>query len=126
MDGLKKTAVIIDDEEEMTHLLKIELEQAGYNAYVAYDGEEGFRQIRKVNPDVVILDILMPGLDGFEMLRILKADDTTKDIPIVVLTAKVHAKDIQKGKELGASLYIKKPFDAVKLIQAIHEIVEKD
>ena len=126
MDSLKKTAVIIDDEEEMTHLLKIELEQAGYNAYVAYDGEEGFRQIRKVNPDVVILDILMPGLDGFEMLRILKADDTTKDIPIVVLTAKVHAKDIQKGKELGASLYIKKPFDAVKLIQAIHEIVEKD
>ena len=126
MDGLKKTAVIIDDEEEMTHLLKIELEQAGYNAYVAYDGEEGFRQIRKVNPDVVILDILMPGLDGFEMLRILKADDTTKDIPIVVLTAKVHAKDIQKGKELGASLYIKKPFDAVELIRAIDEIVEKD
>jgi DNA-binding response OmpR family regulator len=125
MEKMKKTVLLVDDEEEMTRLLKIELEQEGYEIFVAHDGLEGFQRIRECSPDVIILDIMMPGMDGYEMLKILKADDATKDIPVVILTAKTQEVDIQKGNALGATLYITKPFDSDELISRINAVIEE-
>lgn len=122
MDNSKKIILIIDDDEEMTRLLKIELEQEEYEVFLAHDGSEGFRQIREKKPDVIILDIMMHGMDGYEMMKILKVDDVTRDIPVVVLSAKTREKDIELGKELGAELYIVKPFDPIELIEGIHKV----
>lgn len=122
MDNSKKIILIIDDDEEMTRLLRIELEQEEYEVFLAHDGSEGFKQIREKKPDVIILDIMMHGMDGCEMMKILKIDDATRDIPVVVLSAKTREKDIELGKELGAELYIVKPFDPIELIEGIHKV----
>lgn len=121
-EAQQKKVLIIDDEAEMTRLLKIELEQEGFKAFVARDGQEGFSQIRTIMPDVIILDIMMPGMDGYEMLTILKADDATQNIPVILLTAKTREQDIEKGKKLGADSYITKPFDSIQLVREVHRI----
>lgn len=121
-----KAILVVDDEEEMTQLLKIELELEGYKIFAARNGEGGLKQIKMVKPDLIILDIMMPGMDGYEMMRILKADDMTKDISIVILTARIQEKDIQKGIKMGADLYITKPFDPTKLIRGIQKILSRE
>jgi len=122
MNEPKKIILIVDDDQGITRLLKIELEQEDYDISVASDGAEGFEKIKEAKPDAIILDIMMPGMDGYEMLKILKADDETKNIPVVILSVKTHEKDIEKAKKLGAELYITKPFDSIELIKGIRKV----
>ena len=116
------TIVIVDDETEMTQLLKIELETEGYKVFTSNDGRSGLALIKKVKPDLLLLDVMMPGLDGFGVMKALKEDPATKKIAIVMLTAKGLSDDIQKGLDLGVDEYITKPFHSGLLIKRIQTI----
>jgi DNA-binding response OmpR family regulator len=119
----KKKVAIIDDEKPIARLLTIELEVAGYEVVVAHDGEKGLDLIRLERPDIVLLDLMMPKMDGFAMLEALKKEKDIKDIPIIVLTARSSVKDIQHGVDLGVADYVEKPFHAELLIKRIERLV---
>lgn len=119
----KKKIAIIDDEKHITRLLMIELEGAGYEVVMACDGEKGLDLIRLERPDIILLDVMMPKMDGFEMLEVLKKDKDIKDIPVIFLTAKSSTGDIQRGVDLGVEDYVEKPFHAELLIKRIKRLV---
>jgi len=114
-----KRIVVIDDEVEMSMLLKIELETEGYEVSVANSGQEGLDLVKEIMPNLILLDIMMPGMDGYEVLKCLKEDPATKDIFVAMLTAKGLGKEIQKALDLGVDDYIAKPFHALLLIKKI-------
>lgn len=116
--------LVIDDERVMTQLLKVELEKEGYKVSVAYDGKSGLEKIKIDSPDLVILDVIMPTLDGYRVLKILKEDPATKNIPVIMLTVKGFDEEIQKGLDLGADEYMPKPFHPGLLIKRIKNIIE--
>ena len=87
------------------------MEAAGYECLCAYDGEEGLNAAKELNPDLIILDVMMPKINGFKISRLLKFDTRYKDIPILMLTARSQEKDRELGEETGADEYITKPFD---------------
>ena len=91
------------------------LEQAGYRVRTAGDGEEGLAAAQEERPDLVLLDVMMPRLSGIDVCRALRGGDTTRDIPVILLTAKVHAKDRAQLEELGVKAVLAKPFDPVGL-----------
>ena len=103
----------------MTLLLKVELEAEGFHVLTAFDGKSGYQMIEKKIPDLVILDVMMPELNGYEVLLKLKNNSATKDIPVIMLTAKGLDADIQKGLDLGVDDYITKPFHPGLLIKRI-------
>ena len=115
--------IIIDDEEAMLHLLRIELEAEGFIVFSALDGKAGLDLIEKNRPDLIILDVMMPDLNGYEILTRLKGNKSTKDIPVMMLTAKGLDGDIQKGLELGVDEYITKPFHAGLLVKRIQMLL---
>lgn len=108
--------VIVEDEKAISDIIKYNLEREGYQVYTAYDGEEGLSVIEKVDPDMILLDIMMPKLDG---LQVCKKVRQTKDTPIIMLTAKAEEIDKVVGLELGADDYITKPFGMRELIARI-------
>ena len=120
----EKNIVVIDDEESMGRLLKIELASEGYNVTLAYDGKVGFQLIKDTKPDLVVLDVMMPEVSGYDVLRRLKQNAETKSIPVIILTAKGLEPDIQKGLDLGANDYITKPFHSALLIKRIRNCLE--
>lgn len=108
--------VIVEDEKAISDIIKYNLEREGYRVHTAYDGEEGLSVIEKVDPDMILLDIMMPKLDG---LQVCKKVRQTKDTPIIMLTAKAEEIDKVVGLELGADDYITKPFGMRELIARI-------
>jgi len=121
--GLIKKILIADDRCEVVELVKVALEGENYQILSSSDGREALEKIRKMKPDLILLDIIMPKMDGFEVLENLKNDSKTKDIPIIMLTAKGQKVDKQKGKDLGALDYIIKPFSPSHLLNKIEEIL---
>ncbi len=117
-----KKILIVDDRFEVVELVKVTLEGEGYQTIDASDGREALEKIGKEKPDLILLDIIMPKMDGFEVLRNLKDDSNTKDIPVIMLTAKGQKVDRQKGEDLGAQDYIIKPFSPSHLLRKIEEI----
>jgi DNA-binding response OmpR family regulator len=115
--------LVTDDEEYLIELLDVNLRPAGFEVLKAYDGEEGLNKAITERPDLMILDVRMPGMDGYEVCRRLKANDTTKDIPILMLSAYVQEADIKKGLSVGAVAYLKKPFNVQDLIRAVKQIL---
>jgi DNA-binding response OmpR family regulator len=111
------TALILvaDDDEDIRNLVCFRLEQIGHRTLRAADGEEALQAARAHRPHLCVLDVRMPKLDGFEVLRALREDMETKDIPVIMLTASVHEKDEARGLEVGANDYIRKPFDPGEL-----------
>ena len=107
--------LIVDDTIQNIQVLGTILKEANYQINVAQDGQQALDSIEKVLPDLILLDIMMPVMDGFETCTRLKADEKTQDIPIIFLTAKVEAEDIVRGFELGAVDYVTKPFNAAEL-----------
>ncbi len=118
-----KKILIADDRSEVVVLVKVTLEGEGYRTIEASDGREALEKIRLEKPDLVLLDILMPKMNGFEVLSQLKKDPVLKEIPIIMLTAKGQKSDQEKGKELGATGYIIKPFSPSALLKRIEEIL---
>lgn len=115
--------LIIDDEVDLVETIRFPLELEGYQVLVAYQGEEGLQLARKENPDLIILDLMLPKIDGYKVCRFLKFDEKYKHIPIIMLTARSQEKDRLLGKETGADEYITKPFDLDDLLNKIKKYI---
>lgn len=102
--------LVVDDEEDLLELVRFNLARDGYDVLGVVNGEEALKAVRREPPDLVVLDLMLPGLDGLEVCRRLKADPRTREIPIVMLTAKSEERDVVSGLERGADDYITKPF----------------
>ncbi len=118
-----KKILIADDRPEVVELVKVTLEGEGYQTIDASDGREALEKIGKEKPDLILLDIIMPRMDGFEVLSKVRKDPKTKDIPVIMLTAKGQKVDKEKGGTLGAQDYIIKPFSPSRLLRKIEEIL---
>ncbi len=110
---------VIDDHPENVFILQDRLEKAGFEILTAYDGKTGLEKIREELPDLVLLDVMMPGVSGFEVCRSITKDDLTKHIPVILLTALTSTEDLEEGLQAGAFDYIKKPFNRVELLARI-------
>ena len=107
--------LIVDDTQRNIQVLGTILREGGYQLNVAQDGQQALDSVERAKPDLILLDIMMPVMDGFETCKRLKANPDTAEIPIIFLTAKVEAEDIVKGFDLGAVDYVTKPFNAAEL-----------
>jgi DNA-binding response OmpR family regulator len=119
-----KTILTVDDTPANIRLLTHYLEKQGYRVLTAEDGFEGFKAAIHHHPDLILLDIMMPGTDGYEVCELLKAEEETRDIPVVFLTAKADVEDKVKGFELGAADYITKPFNLVEIAARVQNQLE--
>lgn len=117
--------MVVDDEVDLVKTIQFALEAEGYQVLVSYNGEDALNQSRKENPDLILLDLMLPKLDGYKVCRLLKFDEQYKHIPIVMLTAKTQQKDRLLGMETGADEYITKPFDMGKLTEKIKAYLSK-
>jgi two-component system alkaline phosphatase synthesis response regulator PhoP len=115
--------LVVDDEVYILHILDFILGAENYDVITASNGEQALQKVRDENPDLIVLDIMMPKLDGYETCRIIKNDPKTKLIPVILLTAKGREVDQKLGKEVGASDYITKPFSPSKLIERVQAIL---
>ena len=120
--GSETTILIVDDEPTNVDMLSQELEDEGYDLLTAYNGEEALIKVQEQQPDLVLLDVMMPGVDGFSVCRILKGSGKTILIPVILLTALRAQEDRVKGIEAGADDFISKPFDRDELLAKIHEL----
>ena len=121
----QKKILVVDDEVDLVETLRFPLEMEGFNVLVSYNGEDALNQTRKENPDLILLDLMLPKLDGYKVCRLLKFDERYKHIPILMLTAKTQEKDKLLGKETGADEYITKPFDIDELMKKIKGYLNK-
>ena len=119
----KKKILLVDDEEDLRKMLKFRLEAVGYDVHEAVDGQDGLDKARSSWPDLVILDLMLPKIDGYKVCRMLKFDEKHKHKPIILFTAKAQEKDRMIGKEMGADAYITKPFEPEMLIGKIKELL---
>ena len=121
----KKRILLVDDEVDFVEVLKVRLEDSNYETIVAYDGEEALEKAERESPDLIILDIMMPKISGFDVCRKLKVDEKLKNIPIIMLTAKFQSNDMKFGMAIGADAYITKPFEPRVLIEKMRELLNK-
>jgi DNA-binding response OmpR family regulator len=115
--------LLVDDDPVILKLLQVNFEMEGYTVLTANDGVEGLEKARAERPDIVLLDIMMPKMDGLQVTEALKGDDETKHIPIILLSAKAQASDIQAGKDMGADDYLTKPFDPLELLERVGDLL---
>jgi two-component system alkaline phosphatase synthesis response regulator PhoP len=120
----QKKILVVDDEVDLVETIRFPLEAEGFNVLVAYNGEDALNMARTENPDLILLDIMLPKLDGYKVCRLLKFDERYKNIPIIMLTARAQEKDRIIGMETGADEYITKPFDMDKLLERVKAYLE--
>ena len=123
MPAATKRILICDDDPVILRLLQVNLELEGYDVLLAHHGEQAIEVATAEHPDLVILDIMMPKLDGYQTCERLKANDETKEIPVVFLSAKAQQTDIDRGKEFGVADYLTKPFDPNDLIDVVERLI---
>jgi DNA-binding response OmpR family regulator len=119
-----KKILVIDDLPENVFMLQDRLEHEGYEVITAYDGLTGIEKTRNELPDLILLDVMMPGITGFEVCKTLANDIRTKHIPIILVTAKIGAEDTKEGLEAGAFDYIKKPFNKIELLARVNSALK--
>ena len=117
--------LVVDDEEDILELLRYNLQREGYRTQCSKSGEEALDLARSEQPDLIVLDLMLPGMDGLEVTKALKSADQTKDIPIVMLTAKGEEPDIVAGLELGADDYVTKPFSPRILAARVRAVLRR-
>jgi DNA-binding response OmpR family regulator len=120
-----KKILIVDDEVDLVETVRFPLEIEGFDTLVSYNGEDALNQARNEKPDLIILDLMLPKLDGYKVCRLLKFDERYKHIPILMLTAKTQEKDKILGKETGADEYITKPFEMDYLLEKVKSYLNK-
>ncbi len=121
----KEKILVVDDEEDILELLSFNLSREGYQVFTAATGEEALNLSRSTNPDLIVLDLMLPGMDGLEVAKILKTDPGLRHIPIVMLTAKGEEADIVTGLELGADDYVTKPFSPRVLLARARAVLRR-
>lgn len=121
-----KKILIVDDEQDIVESLKFELENCNYACYCAYNGEDGLKLAREIAPDLIILDVMMPRINGYKISRLLKFDAKYKNIPILMVTARSQEEDKLIGEETGADEYITKPFDLDEVVKIVQKYLETE
>ena len=121
----QKRILVIEDDIHIAEGLKLNLALQGYDVMIAQDGVYGLQQWKKWQPDLIVLDIMLPGIDGFKLLKILKDNKDTKEIPIIMVSAKDQREDIDLAYKLGAEDYVIKPIGANKLYNRVEQLVSK-
>ena len=116
--------LVCDDERHIVRLIQVNLERHGYNVVTAYDGKEGLEKAKAEKPDLMVLDVMMPYMDGFEVLKTLKREPETENLPVIMLTAKAQDKDVFEGYHYGADMYLTKPFNPMELISFVKRIAQ--
>jgi DNA-binding response OmpR family regulator len=114
----KKKILLVDDEPEFVSMLKMRLEANGYEVVTSCDGKSGLEAVQTENPNLLILDVMMPGMDGFQVLRQIRRAEKTRYLPVIMLTAKGESKSIFRSQELGVTDYLIKPFEPSELLAA--------
>jgi two-component system alkaline phosphatase synthesis response regulator PhoP len=122
---MSQRILVVDDDHEITRLLRASLEQAGYQVFVAYDGERALHILRRERPDLVVLDLMLPDRDGWDVTRVMRSDTALAHTPIIMLTARVEHHDRIVGLELGADDYVTKPFHPGELIARIRAVLRR-
>ena len=122
MEG--KRILLIDDEKDLVETMCFQLKAAGYDVITAYDGVEGLEKAKKEKVDLIILDLMLPKMDGYKVCGLLKKDNRYSKIPIILFTARAQQSDKDMGIEAGADAYVTKPFDAKALILKIGELLK--
>jgi len=120
----KKRILVVDDEVDLVDMVTLRLEANDFEVIKAYDGQSGLDKARSEKPDLIILDLMLPRIDGYKVCRMLKFDDNFKSIPVIIFTAKVQDSDKQLGKDVRADAYITKPFEAHLLLTKIKELLK--
>jgi DNA-binding response OmpR family regulator len=114
--------LVADDDDDILLLVTTRLRRDGFNVIQARDGDEALDLALEHRPDIAVLDIGMPGLDGLEVVRAIRADDATKDMRVLLLTAKAQESDVRRGFDAGADAYVKKPFSPAELSTRVREL----
>jgi DNA-binding response OmpR family regulator len=117
------TILVADDEEDLRELVTYRLSRSGYNVIGAEDGQQAFEMAAERTPDLMILDVMMPKLDGYELTRRLRAEAALRSIPVILLTARSQESDIDRGFEVGADDYLKKPFNPDELVARVRAVL---
>jgi len=119
----KKQILVVDDEPDMLMAVKLRLEATGYEVHIATDGMEGLNAARRLKPDLIILDVMLPKMNGYKISRFLKFDEEYKHIPVIMLTALAGEEDKNTGVETGANAYVTKPFDSAALVDTVRRFL---
>ena len=114
--------LVCDDERHIVRLIQVNLERQGFQVVTAYDGKEGLEKVKSEKPNMVVLDVMMPYMDGFEVLKTLRRDPATESLPVIMLTAKAQDKDVFEGYHYGADMYLTKPFNPMELVTFVKRI----
>lgn len=118
--------LVVDDEKDLVEMITKRLKTAGYDVISAYDGQEGLKKIKEEKPDLIILDILMPHMDGVTMAASLKKDPDIKEVPIIFLTCLVENEEVRdRDHMIGGGLFLSKPFDAKELLSMVGKVLKK-
>jgi two-component system alkaline phosphatase synthesis response regulator PhoP/two-component system response regulator VicR len=118
-----KKIMAVDDERHIVRLIQVNLERAGYQVVTAFDGQDALRKVETEKPDAIVLDVMMPKMDGFEVLKRLQANPDTREIPVIMLTAKAQDADVFRGWSSGVSAYLTKPFNPLELVTFVKRIL---
>lgn len=118
------TVLVVDDDPVIQRLLSVNFEMEGYRVLIAGTGLDGISKARSARPDIVVLDVMMPGMDGLEVAASLKADPATAAIPVLLLSAKAQEVDVRAGDASGADAYVTKPFDPLELLDLVGQLIE--
>ena len=119
---MPKKILAVDDERHIVRLVQVNLERAGYTVVTAFDGREALEKVESEQPDLVVLDVMMPYMDGFEVLQTLRKNQSTRDLPVIMLTAKAQDADVFRGWQSGVDCYLTKPFNPMELISFVKRI----
>ncbi len=119
---MPKKILAVDDERHIVRLIQVNLERAGYQVITAFDGREALKKIEEERPDLVVLDVMMPFMDGLETLKRIRANPMTNRTPVIMLTAKAQDQDIFTGYSSGADIYLTKPFNPMELLTFVKRI----
>jgi len=120
----KKRILIVDDEKDIVEPIQFRLEVEGFECLVANDGEEALLKAKRENPDLILLDIMLPKINGYKISRLLKFDESYKHIPIIMLTARAQKTDIELGEKTGADEYVTKPFEMDELVGLVKKYLK--
>jgi two-component system, OmpR family, alkaline phosphatase synthesis response regulator PhoP len=122
----RRRVLVVDDEPDVLLLCRVNLEFEGYEVVEASDGQEAMERLREQRFDVMLLDVMMPKMDGWQVLEAVKADESLRELPVVMLTAKVQDQDQIRGWSQGAADYITKPFSPLALSQVLQDVLATD
>ena len=122
---MNKKILITEDSPTILAITKDTLESVGYSVICAVDGQEGLDKARKEMPDLIILDLMLPKIDGYKVCRMLKFDEKYRNIPIIIFTARAQEADVKLGQEVGADAYLTKPFEPNILLAKVEELFRK-